>query len=536
MHDTLASRHKSVGRSAAQTGEMQSTQRGPSNGSAQAMQRISSELNASPHVTALNAMSRQINSPDRTGLGAGLKAGLEALSGLSMDHVRVRRNSPKPAQLQARAYAQGGDIHLGPGHERHLPHEAWHVVQQAQGRVKPTVQMMANLPINDDLSLENEAELMGAKAKELGGNIQAQEPQDLKPVQRKNNEGDAPIQCIWIKDGDESFVWHTTRDGVVWHFDQENELMYFTIQKHPKNLSQDATSFYEHYEGQRHSYEGWVGLMSEGFDNIEDKDDPVHENPEFLVDEDSHKKIEIMEMISSALRARGVGVFLGGAASGALITRTRQIKDLDLRIDKIDGEPAPRDVFNNAKYDNDVKYHNFFSEKIVSPLEERGLKVSDIQDAGYTTRRFLLNDSIDVSVTSEPAGDLTMSRGEMVTGITSLGEFDFLLDKAAAMVERKDNSKQLTDLADIIQVGRSMNGRGFFILSALMKMRTVKASKIKNYNDTVLKQLANLDNGKFNGQRKVLAEYLGVEVKDIPELVLSVRNALMKQNDDIKVL
>jgi len=77
---------------------------------------------------------------NRTGMPDPLKAGLEQLSGLDMSDVRVRYNSPKPAELQALAYAQGNQIHLGPGQERHLPHEAWHVVQQKQGRVRPTVQ------------------------------------------------------------------------------------------------------------------------------------------------------------------------------------------------------------------------------------------------------------------------------------------------------------------------------------------------------------------------------------------------------------
>ncbi len=30
------------------------------------------------------------------------------------------------------------DMDLDPGEERHLPHEAWHVVQQKQGRVRPS--------------------------------------------------------------------------------------------------------------------------------------------------------------------------------------------------------------------------------------------------------------------------------------------------------------------------------------------------------------------------------------------------------------
>ena len=58
-----------------------------------------------------------------------------------MDDVKVHYNSDKSAQLQAHAYAQGSDIQIGPGHDKHLPHEAWHVVQQKRGQVKPTMQM-----------------------------------------------------------------------------------------------------------------------------------------------------------------------------------------------------------------------------------------------------------------------------------------------------------------------------------------------------------------------------------------------------------
>ena len=82
---------------------------------------------------------------------------------MSMDDVKVHYNSDKPAQLQAHAYAQGSEIHLGAGQERHLPHEAWHIVQQAQGRVRPTLQMKAGA-LNDDPSMEKEADIMGEKA------------------------------------------------------------------------------------------------------------------------------------------------------------------------------------------------------------------------------------------------------------------------------------------------------------------------------------------------------------------------------------
>ena len=118
-------------------------------------------LNTGPTVQRLATMTQQ---PNRSGLPDGLKSGIEALSGISLDGVRVHRNSSRPATMQAQALAQGSDIHIGPGQERHLPHEAWHVVQQAQGRVPATAQMAGGVAINDDAHLEREADIMGARA------------------------------------------------------------------------------------------------------------------------------------------------------------------------------------------------------------------------------------------------------------------------------------------------------------------------------------------------------------------------------------
>ncbi len=110
------------------------------------------------------AQAKGLDSKNSTGLPDNLKAGIENLSGMSMDNVQVHYNSDKPAQLNAHAYAQGTDIHVASGQEKHLPHEAWHVVQQAQGRVQPTTQMAGGTQVNDDSSLEKEADDMGAKA------------------------------------------------------------------------------------------------------------------------------------------------------------------------------------------------------------------------------------------------------------------------------------------------------------------------------------------------------------------------------------
>jgi hypothetical protein len=109
------------------------------------------------------AAAQRKEAPNRTGMPDQLKSGIEQLSGMSLNDVKVNYNSSKPSQLNAHAYAQGSDIHVAPGQEKHLPHEAWHTVQQKQGRVKPTMQM-AGAAVNDDASLETEADVMGEKA------------------------------------------------------------------------------------------------------------------------------------------------------------------------------------------------------------------------------------------------------------------------------------------------------------------------------------------------------------------------------------
>lgn len=118
---------------------------------------------AMPSVSEAKVLANQF------GLPAQLKAAIESLSGLSMDHVNVHYQSTRPAQLSAHAFAQGENIYLAPGQDHHLPHEAWHVVQQAQGRVKPTLQMKAGVPVNDDKGLETEADLMGKRAVQMVG-------------------------------------------------------------------------------------------------------------------------------------------------------------------------------------------------------------------------------------------------------------------------------------------------------------------------------------------------------------------------------
>jgi len=147
-------------------------------------------LNARPAIVAQRALAGQLATrtgvaqrANRTGMPDQLKSGIESLSGVAMDDVRVHRNSAKPAQLEAHAYAQGSDIHLAPGQDHHLPHEAWHVVQQKQGRVRATTEV-GGTAVNDDPGLEREADAAGARA------LQA------KPVQRAATGPAAPRRAV----------------------------------------------------------------------------------------------------------------------------------------------------------------------------------------------------------------------------------------------------------------------------------------------------------------------------------------------------
>lgn len=96
-----------------------------------------------------------------TGIPTQMKLDFEQRSGLSLDDVRVHYNSDKPAQLYAMAYTQGTQVYVGPGQERHLPHELGHVVQQKRGLVRPTMRL-GNALINDDPRLEEAADLVAA--------------------------------------------------------------------------------------------------------------------------------------------------------------------------------------------------------------------------------------------------------------------------------------------------------------------------------------------------------------------------------------
>lgn len=151
-------------------------------------------------------------------LPSSLQSGIESLSGFHMGNVHVHYNSLKPLQLQALAYTQGTEIHVAPGQERYLPHEAWHVVQQMQGRVKPTGRIGGEA-INDNAALEREADIMGEKAARAEG-------MEERPLQLKEcPSGVAQLSHIVIGDQPDYAqikLWQNTYPTIIFESMDQN--------------------------------------------------------------------------------------------------------------------------------------------------------------------------------------------------------------------------------------------------------------------------------------------------------------------------
>jgi hypothetical protein len=152
-----------------------------------------------------------------TGLPDNIKNGVETLSGQSLDDVKVHYNSDKPAQMKAHAYAAGNEIHVAGGQEKHIAHEAWHVVQQKRGDVKATNEI-GGTPINDDKNLENEADVMGQKAHALGNSLGSGGSAQLKAISNVPS-AQAVTQNMVIQKVDDAEAENVTKDD----FESENE-------------------------------------------------------------------------------------------------------------------------------------------------------------------------------------------------------------------------------------------------------------------------------------------------------------------------
>ncbi|MEZ3447050.1 MAG: DUF4157 domain-containing protein [Lachnospiraceae bacterium] len=108
-----------------------------------------------------DSLLQRKKTPNRTGIPDRMKQYFEDNSGFSMSDVRVHYNSDRPAKVLALAYTQGEEVYLGPGQEKHLPHELGHVIQQKEGIVLPT-ESVNHMPVNSDARLEADADRRSA--------------------------------------------------------------------------------------------------------------------------------------------------------------------------------------------------------------------------------------------------------------------------------------------------------------------------------------------------------------------------------------
>lgn len=105
------------------------------------------------------------------GLPSDIRSQMEGSLGANFSGVKINANSSKASEMGALAFTQGEELHFAPGQfqpgsqqgQELIGHELAHVVQQRQGRVQATGQEKG-MAVNTDLSLESEADSMGAKA------------------------------------------------------------------------------------------------------------------------------------------------------------------------------------------------------------------------------------------------------------------------------------------------------------------------------------------------------------------------------------
>ncbi|HAS46342.1 MAG TPA: hypothetical protein DCS93_38025 [Microscillaceae bacterium] len=135
------------------------------------------------HKSTIQAKQRPVQRQTEASSSAGsasesqIKHNVSVLKGQDVTQAKVHYNSSEPAKINAAAYAQGNEVHLASGQEKHLGHELTHVAQQMGGQV--TANQQANnglVNINDDPKLEKEADEIGTKASQ-GTTLQAKMPQ-----------------------------------------------------------------------------------------------------------------------------------------------------------------------------------------------------------------------------------------------------------------------------------------------------------------------------------------------------------------------
>ncbi len=113
----------------------------------------------------------QLKSASPSGMPNETLSQMSSSFGHDFSDVNIHSGSQSAVDAGALAYTQGNDIHFAPGQydpssqsgQELIGHELTHVVQQREGRVQANNEVNG-MPLNDDKSLELEADQMGVKA------------------------------------------------------------------------------------------------------------------------------------------------------------------------------------------------------------------------------------------------------------------------------------------------------------------------------------------------------------------------------------
>ncbi len=124
---------------------------------------------SSAHTPLQRTAVTKGNSGSGSAIPAPVRTKMERAFNTNFANVKVHEGR-HASSVGAIAYTQGDNIHFAPGQFKPntasgqvlLGHELAHVVQQRQGRVKPTGSVKG-LPLNDNPALEREADELGRK-------------------------------------------------------------------------------------------------------------------------------------------------------------------------------------------------------------------------------------------------------------------------------------------------------------------------------------------------------------------------------------
>ena len=180
------------------------------------------------------------------GLPGEVQSGMEQTLGADFSNVNIHTGSQSAKDMGALAYTQGNDVHFAPGQfnpgsntgKELIGHELAHVVQQREGRVKPTTET-AGKPVNDDPGLEKEADVKGAQAATA---IQAKmaSPQPMGRPHVNSSQSAiqakmAPVQFALDTEDIDAICQHLNKAMKGWGTDEEQ--IFVHLQKLGKNAS-----------------------------------------------------------------------------------------------------------------------------------------------------------------------------------------------------------------------------------------------------------------------------------------------------------